>query len=85
MTPERRKEIAQRFKEKHLLDAMASLGDAIEALTEEEDYQYLWIATSATREMIRDKLQTICMHTLATPCADNQFNPRCTKCWYRQA
>lgn len=83
MTPERRAEYAQRFREKHLLDAMESLGNAIESLTEEEENQPLWEQVGVAREMIRAKLQTFCKHTFAEACADNDFNPRCTKCWWK--
>lgn len=84
MTPERRAELNQRFREKHLLDAMDALGNAIESLTEEEENQSLWEQVGVAREMIRAKLQTFCKHTFAGACADNQYNPRCTKCWYRE-
>lgn len=83
MNTDRRAELNQRFREKHILDAMEDLGNAIESLTEEEENYPLWTAVSHCRDLCREHLQTFCKHEFATPHADNQFNPRCKKCWYR--
>lgn len=85
MTPDRREELNQRFREKHLLDAMEDLGNAIESLTEEDENHDLWIAVGACRDMIRGRLQTFCKHDWIPESAANGWRSKCRKCWLEAA